>query len=114
MQHSDEHDLIDDMLAGIAGFLGVRLDRARPRYVGLRALVESTVYELAEQATARLSAGDAGFSVVDMADVLYEHADGLWAANVVECIEARDLTDEQRAALAQWLEVKQAEERQGR
>lgn len=109
-----ERDIIDDMLAGIAGYLGCKLEPDRPRYGGLRALVEATIFELAEQAATREST--AGLTLTDVADLLYACASAMWASNVVECVTeaAGPITDEQKAALAQWLEAKQAEERQGR
>lgn len=107
-----ETDAIDDLLAGIAGFLGVRLDRERPQYVGLRGMVEATVYELAER-TAAAAPPSGGMSVVERASFLYKYASDLWAVNVVEALETEGyVRDEEREAINAWLEEKRAEEKQ--
>lgn len=109
----NDTDAIDDMIAGVTGFLGVILERGRPRYVGVRALVESTVYALVEHAQATTPAKVSGITPLAVAVLLYECSSGMWAQDVVTAVISAGMgtTPDEGEALAAWLTEKQAEER---
>lgn len=113
MSSEQETDPIDDLLAAIAAFIGASLDTTRPRYKALRGLIESTVAELAEALTAETRGPGGRVSVVQVAELLYEYASGLWAADVAEALNDKGLVcEDDRAALTKWCEAKRAKERQ--
>lgn len=103
-------DAIDEMIFGIAGFLGVHVEYGRPKHVGLRALAEATVYALVEHTPAKVS----GITPLAVAELLYENAGDKWARDVVTAITAAGMvtTPDDDAALAAWREKKQEEERE--
>lgn len=105
-------DAIDDMIAGVTGFLGVILERGRPRYVGVRALVESTVYALVEHMQATQPAPRSGVSPVDVAALLYEFRRDLWASDIAQVLVDRDMVPESGdEALAAWVVQQRAAEK---
>lgn len=108
-----EQDAIDDLIFGLAGFLGVHVERGRPRHVGLRALAESTVYALVEHTQATTPAPRAGITPVAVADLFYENLSGMWAQDVVTSIISAGMvtTPDDGEALTAWLTEKQTEER---
>ena len=109
----NDMDAIDEMIAGITGFLGVILERGRPRYVGVRALVESTVYALVEHTQATTPAPRTGITPLAVAELFYENLSGMWAQDVVTSIISAGMvtTPDEGEALAAWLTERQTEER---
>lgn len=109
----NDMDAIDEMIAGVTGFLGVILERGRPRYVGVRALVESTVYALVEHTQATSPAKVSGITPLAVAELLYAYSGGMWAQDVTTAVISAGMvtTPDEGEALAAWLTEKQAEER---
>ena len=110
----NDMDAIDEMIAGITGFLGVILERGRPRYVGVRALVESTVYALVEHTQATTPAPSQGITPLAVAELLYEYASDKWAQQAVTAVISAGMvtTPDEGEALAAWLAEKQVAERE--
>ena len=110
-------DAIDDMLAGITGFLGVSVPRGSARHVGLRALAESTIYRLVEHAAAnppQTAPAAPSLSLLQVAELLYEHASGMWARDVLTALEALHVvTPDVKPALEDWCTSKRIEEIEG-
>ena len=100
----NDMDAIDEMIAGITGFLGVILERGRPRYVGVRALVESTVYALVEHTQATTPAPSQGITPLAVAELLYEFRSDLWASDIAQVLVDHDMVPEGGdEALAAWV-----------
>ena len=99
-----EQDAIDDLIFGLAGFLGVHVERGRPKHVGLRALAESTVYALVEHTQATTPAPSQGITPLAVAELLYEFRSDLWASDIAQVLVAHDMVPEGGdEALAAWV-----------
>ena len=107
-----EQDAIDDLIFGLAGFLGVYVERGRPKHVGLRALAESTVYALVEHTQATTPAPRIGVNPVDVAALLYEFRSDLWASDIAQVLVDRDMVPEGGdEALTAWVVQQRAAEK---
>lgn len=107
-----EQDAIDDLIFGLAGFLGVYVERGRPKHVGLRALAESTVYALVEHTQATTPAPRAGVNPVDVAALLYEFRSDLWASDIAQVLVDHDMVPEGGdEALTAWVVQQRAAEK---
>ena len=99
-----EQDAIDDLIFGLAGFLGVHVERGRPKHVGLRALAESTVYALVEHTQATTPAPSQGITPLAVAELLYEFRSDLWASDIAQVLVDHDMVPEGGdEALAAWV-----------
>ena len=99
-----EQDAIDDLIFGLAGFLGVHVERGRPKHVGLRALAESTVYALVEHTQATTPAPSQGITPLAVAELLYEFRSDLWASDIAQGLVGHDMVPEGGdGALAAWV-----------
>lgn len=108
-----EPDAIDDMLAGLTGFLGVSVPRGSARHVGLRALAEATIYRLVEHTAPKVTPAEPSLSLLQAAELLYEHAPSMWASDVVIALEALHVvTDDVKPALMEWAAEKRQAERE--
>jgi hypothetical protein len=80
--------------------------------VGLRALAESTVYALVEHAQATAPAKVSGITPLAVAELLYEHAGGLWASDVAQLLVDHGMVPEQGdEALTAWVVQRRALEK---